>query len=133
MDIIADAFLASGAFGAAIYCYILAQRLRRLQTLESGMGGAIAVLSGQVDDLSHAIERARRAATQQSNALEDLTRRGEITAARLELLLASMHDLTPQEERPQAKPLSAQHPHETTRRPRFLRRKGESAFEEVTS
>ena len=44
MDLIADALLALGAFGTAAYCYILAGRLKRFTTLETGMGGAIAVL-----------------------------------------------------------------------------------------
>ncbi len=41
MEMIADILLGAGAFGAAVYCYVLALRLKRLQTLESGMGGAI--------------------------------------------------------------------------------------------
>jgi hypothetical protein len=93
MEMIADILMAAGAFGAAVYCYILAQRLKKFQTLESGMGGAIAVLSAQVDDMTRALEKARGAATGQANALEELTRRGESVAARLEITLASMHDL----------------------------------------
>ena len=49
MELIADVLLAAGALGAGLYCYVLALRLKQFQTLESGMGGAIAVLSAQVD------------------------------------------------------------------------------------
>lgn len=93
MEMIADILLAAGAFGAALYCYVLNLRLRKFQTLESGMGGAIAVLSAQVDDMTQALEKARGAANGQAVALEALTERGESVAARLEIMLASMHDL----------------------------------------
>ena len=114
MEMIADILLGAGAFGAAVYCYVLALRLKRLQTLESGMGGAIAVLSAQVDDLTRALEQARKAADGQATALKDLTQRGEGVAARLELLLASMHDL-PDDAPPPDDPAG--------RRPRFVRRR----------
>jgi hypothetical protein len=93
MDLIADVLLAAGAFGAAAYCYVLARRLREFQTLESGMGGAIAVLSAQVDDMTRALERAQGTAAVSARSLEALTARGEAAAARMELLLAALHDL----------------------------------------
>jgi hypothetical protein len=93
MDLIANILLAAGAFGAAAYCHVLQGRLKKFSTLESGMGGAIAVLSAQVDDMTRALDKARGAATGSATALEGLTSRGEAVAVRLELLLASMHDL----------------------------------------
>lgn len=93
MALIADILMAAGAFGAAIYCYVLAGRLKKFTALESGMGGAIAVLSVQVDDMTKALDKARGAATGSASALEALTQRGESVAARLELLVAAMHDL----------------------------------------
>lgn len=118
MTLIADMLMAAGAFGAALYCYVLAQRLRRFATLESGMGGAIAVLSAQVDDMTKALERARVAATGSAATLEALTSRAEAAAARLELLLASLHDMpeTRRDQRPEAE-------QEAERRLRFVRRR----------
>jgi len=123
MEMIADILLASGAFGAAVYCYVLALRLKRFQTLESGMGGAIAVLSVQVDDLTRALEQARGAANAQATSLDDLTRRGESVAARLEILLASMNDLPapPSAARTETPPHAPESPE---RRLRFVRRRG---------
>ncbi len=94
MDMISDILLVAGAFGAAIYCAVLAARLKRFQTLEGGMGGAIAVLSAQVDDMTRALEKARGTASGHAETLEALAKRAEAVAARLELLLASMHDLS---------------------------------------
>jgi hypothetical protein len=121
MQLIADILLASGAFGAAVYCYILANRLKKLQTLETGMGGAIAVLSAQVDDMTRALEVARGAADRQVKSLEGLTTRGEDVAGRLELLLASMHDI-PEAQSPKVhvEPSNLEEPE---KRLRFVRRK----------
>jgi hypothetical protein len=123
MQLIADILLASGAFGAAIYCYILARRLKKLQTLETGMGGAIAVLSAQVDDMTRALEKARGAADQQAKSLATLTERGEGVAVRLELLLASMHDLPKEQTQTQASPSLSED--EPEKRLRFVRRKSQ--------
>jgi len=93
MELIADILLGAGALGAAAYCLVLSRRLAAFTRLESGMGGAIAVLSAQVDDMTRALDRARGAANGSAEALEGRTRRAEQAAERLELLLASMHDL----------------------------------------
>lgn len=121
MELIADGLMAAGAFGAALYCYILAQRLRKFQTLESGMGGAIAVLSAQVDDMTRALDKARGAANGQASALQELTERGEAVAARLDLILASMHDLP--DPSPPRKPQEETAEDIQERRLRFVRRR----------
>jgi hypothetical protein len=121
MDLIADILLVAGSFGAAVYCYVLSGRLKRFTTLESGMGGAIAVLSAQVDDMTVALEKARGAANGSAESLEALTARGEAVARKLELLVASLHDL------PDPKAASPKQPAEDVpeeeRRLRFVRRR----------
>ncbi|MFP5478408.1 MAG: hypothetical protein ACLGIE_01790 [Alphaproteobacteria bacterium] len=120
MDLIADILLVAGSFGAAVYCYVLATRLKRFTTLESGMGGAIAVLSAQVDEMIAALAKARGAANGSAESLEALTARGEDVARRLELLVASLHDLP--EPKPAAKP-TVPEPTEEEKRLRFVRRR----------
>lgn len=93
MQLISDVFLAAGAFGAALYCFVLQRRLQRFTRLESGMGSAIAVLSVQVDDLTRALARAQTSATGSTRHLEDLTTQASAATARLELLMSSLHDL----------------------------------------
>jgi len=95
MELIADIFLVAGAFGAAFYCYVLGRRLSRFNDLEAGVGGAVAVLSAQVDDLTKTLEAARITAGTSGEALDALTGRAESVAKRLELMVASMHDLPP--------------------------------------
>jgi len=93
MEIIADILLIAGALGAGIYCFVLSRRLSRFNDLENGMGGAVAVLSAQVDNLTKALETAQKTANASTASLEGLTGRAEDVAKRLELLVASMHDL----------------------------------------
>ena len=121
MDMIADILLVAGSFGAAVYCYVLSTRLKKFTTLETGMGGAIAVLSAQVDDMTVALEKARGAANGSAESLEALTARGEAVARKLELLVASLHDL-PDPKAPQPRPV-VEEQQEEERRLRFVRRR----------
>lgn len=127
MDMIADILLMAGSFGAAIYCYVLSTRLKKFTTLETGMGGAIAVLSAQVDDMTVALEKARQAANGSAESLEGLTARGEAVARKLELLVASLHDLPDPKAPPKPTVEEAQ---DEERRVRFVRRRtGRDALE----
>ncbi len=93
MAFLSDLLLASAAFGAAVYCFVLSRRLTALTRLDSGMGGAIALLSAQVDDLTRALAQARDTAGAGKDELEKLVARAEAAGQRLELLLATLHDL----------------------------------------
>lgn len=93
MKMIADILLVAGAIGAGFYCYILARRLSRFNDLETGVGGAVAVLSAQVDDLTQILRAAQTMAGDSTVSLDHLTERAEAVARRLELLVAAMHDL----------------------------------------
>ncbi|MGB7240849.1 MAG: hypothetical protein WBC93_02030 [Sulfitobacter sp.] len=99
MEIIADIFLAVGAMGAGIYCFVLGGRLNRFNNLEKGVGGAVAVLSAQVDDLTKTLSAAQSTASASAQTLTNLTERAEDMSRRLELQMASLHDIP---ERPDA-------------------------------
>ena len=92
MSFIADIMLAAGAFSAALYCFVLSRRLARFTDLEKGMGGAVAVLSMQVDDLRKALHQAHASARASSKSLSDSTLRAEEAADRLELMLAALQE-----------------------------------------
>ncbi|SLN32094.1 hypothetical protein [Pseudooctadecabacter jejudonensis] len=93
MAMIADILLMSGALAATLYCYVLSKRLRQFTDLEKGVGGAVAILAVQVDELSKALERAEAASTASANGLAAQSQNAEAAAKRLELLMASLHDL----------------------------------------
>lgn len=129
MELISDILLMAGSFGAAVYCFVLSSRLKKFTTLETGMGGAIAVLSAQVDDMTRALEKARGAANGSADSLEALTVRGEAVARKLELLLASLHDLPDPAATPARTP-PPEDPPDEERRLRFVRRRtGRDAVE----
>ena len=103
---IADILLVAGALGAGFYCFVLARRLTRFNDLEKGVGGAVAVLSAQVDDLSKALNQAQSVSGESTEALADLTHRAEAVAQRLELMMASMHDLNDSPKQPVEEPMA---------------------------
>ncbi len=103
MELIADILLVAGALGAGFYCFVLARRLKRFNDLEKGVGGAVAVLSAQVDDLNKSLTAAQKVSDGSSQALNALTGRAESVAQRLELMMASMHDI-PAAAAPAARP-----------------------------
>lgn len=74
--------LVVASIGLACFCVVLARRLRRLNDLETGLGGAIAVMAAEVDRLEKAIRGARGEATAAGEALA-----AEIARARSERAL----------------------------------------------
>lgn len=110
MELIADILLVAGALGAAFYCFVLARRLARFNDLEKGVGGAVAVLSAQVDDLTRTLNAAQSSTRDTTASLDGLTDRAETVAKRLELLVASMHDLSEQPQEDVAEPMFVRHP-----------------------
>jgi len=93
MAFIADILLTAGALAAGLYCFVLSRRLRRFTDLENGVGGAIAILSVQVDDLSKALKQAESASASSATSLATQSQSAQDAARRLELLIASLHNL----------------------------------------
>lgn len=93
MELIADILLVAGAAGAGIYCFVLGRRLKRFNTLEKGVGGAVAVLSAQVDELTKTLAAAQKTASVSAEELLELNTRAEDVSRRLELQMASLHDI----------------------------------------
>lgn len=104
MNLIADIILGLGAFGTALYCLILSRRLKRFNNLQDGMGGAVAVLSAQVDDMTKSLDQAQTAAGKSAAVLTELTERAEMSARKLELMMASLHDLPEPAGQPPSEP-----------------------------
>ncbi len=129
MELIADIFLAAGAIGAGFYCFVLGRRLNRFNDLEKGVGGAVAVLSAQVDDLTRTLASAQSAAGQSSERLTDLVARAEDAARQLEMQMASLHDLPETRQKPpepKARPVADPPTHDQPGEPMFVRRRVES-------
>ena len=92
MGLIADVLLIAGALSAALYCMILARRIKSLSRLDTGLGGAISALSQQVDEIQASVKTATQASGASMKDLMEVTGRAEIAAGRLELLLSTVHE-----------------------------------------
>lgn len=125
MDLIADILLAAGALSAGFYCFVLGRRLKKFNSLEQGVGGAVAVLSSQVDDLSKTLEAAQKTAAESSETLSDLTIRAEEMSRKLELQMASLHDLPDPKPQPESAGQASAEPEQAAPpEPIFMRRAG---------
>jgi chromosome segregation ATPase len=127
MELIADILLAAGALGAGFYCFVLGRRLNRFNDLEKGVGGAVAVLSAQVDDLTKTLAAAQAAASTSAKTLADLTERAEHTNRKLELQMAALHDIPDPAEaaetkEPEKKPVAQIPEQPAANEPMFIRR-----------
>lgn len=77
--------LIAACLAVSVYCHVLARRLRRLNDLETGLGGAIAVMSAEVARLEAAIAGARDEAERAGRALAAEVERAQDERLRLRL------------------------------------------------
>lgn len=77
--------LIAACLAVSLYCHVLARRLRRLNDLETGLGGAIAVMSAEVARLEAAIAGARDEAERAGRALAAEVERARDERLRLRL------------------------------------------------
>jgi hypothetical protein len=89
---LADSLMIAASAGAAIYCLILSRRLARLTSFDTGIGGAIAVLSVQVDEMKAALGEAKAGTDGAGRHLQDLVRQARDISGELELMIAACHD-----------------------------------------
>ena len=92
MALISDVFVFGAAAAAALYCFILSRRIKKLNDLDKGLGGAIASFSANVEQLEQALKTARTATDVSLSELSEICHKSEVSARRLELLLATLDD-----------------------------------------
>jgi hypothetical protein len=89
---LADILMILASLGAACYCLILSRRLSRLTSFDKGIGGAIAVLSAQVDDMKSALAEAKAGSDGAGQHLHELVRQARDISGELEMMIAACHD-----------------------------------------
>ena len=92
LSLYADFLMVAATAGAGIYCLILSRRLSRLTSFDKGIGGAIAVLSAQVDEMKAALSEARTGTDAACQQLEEQVRQAREISGELELMIAACHD-----------------------------------------
>lgn len=95
LTFISDVLLVAATLGMALWCRILSQRLKAFNDIDTGLGGTIAALSLQVDDLKASIASAAASAqgNDRSRILSAATEKADDRIGRMEMLLASLEDL----------------------------------------
>lgn len=96
MSLIADFLMVVASGSAAVYCIILSRRLTRLTSFDKGIGGAIAVLSAQVDEMKAALADAKQGTDGAGTHLQGLVRQARDISSELELMIAACHDFAEQ-------------------------------------
>lgn len=93
LSLLSDILLLGATAGIALWCRLLARRLRAFNDLDSGLGGTIAALARQVDDLRSTIVDATRETEDGTARLEAALERADDRIGRMEMLLASLETL----------------------------------------
>lgn len=88
----ADILVILASLGAMCYCIILSRRLNRLTSFDKGLGGAIAVMSSQVDEMKAALHEAKAGSDGAGKQLHDLVHQARDISAELEMMIAACHD-----------------------------------------
>ena len=100
LDLVADGLLITACLGMALYCAVLSRKISKLNQFETGLGGAIAVLSAQVDDVQKTLSKTEKTAKHAGEELKSLLKEANTVAGKLDLMLAGLDDLP--DEPPQA-------------------------------
>jgi len=90
---VADILLIAATLGAGVFCLVLSRRLTRLSRIDNGLGGAIAVLSAQVDDMSKALTETKSGSQSSATRLEEVNAEAQLLLEELELMLSACHDV----------------------------------------
>ncbi|HID67935.1 MAG TPA: hypothetical protein EYP31_06695 [Roseibacterium sp.] len=88
----ADILVIFASLGAMAYCMILSRRLSRLTSFDKGLGGAIAVMSSQVDEMKAALREAKAGSDGAGNQLHNLVHQAREISSELEMMIAACHD-----------------------------------------
>ncbi|MFV0302409.1 MAG: hypothetical protein ACK5IP_16330 [Paracoccus sp. (in: a-proteobacteria)] len=96
LETIMEAGIIAGSVILMLFCITLARRLRRLNDLEGGLGGAIAILTAEVDRLDQSIRQARQEAMTAGETLAVEVAKAQTERARWDLHLR-MREVVPPE------------------------------------
>ena len=77
MDLLMNGLLMAGTLFAGGYCWVLARRVRDLKSLDSGLGGAIVMLTRQVELARTTLEEARTSSRDSRIELSQLIARAD--------------------------------------------------------
>lgn len=90
---LADGLLIIAALGASFYCMVLGRRLANFSSVDKGLGGAIATLALQVEDMKRALAEARDGSNDAAERLSALLEQAREVSQDLDVMIAAFHDI----------------------------------------
>lgn len=93
IGLISDVLLLAATGGMALWCRILTRRLKAFNNLDTGLGGTIATLTLQVDDLKDSLAAVTAQSQDRGAVIEAANQQADDRIGRMEMLLASLEDL----------------------------------------
>lgn len=93
LPLISDIFLIVATVGVALHVHLTMRRMRAVNEVDPGLGGAVSALSTQVDSLRGSLDGALADARSRADTLETALARADDKIGRLEMLIATAEDL----------------------------------------
>ena len=93
LGLFSDLLLLCATAGMAFWCRLLTRRLRAFNDVDNGVGGSIAALTFQVDDLKASIVSSTRIIGERATQLDAASARADDRIGRMEMLLGSLEAL----------------------------------------
>ncbi|MCA8887617.1 MAG: hypothetical protein KDA46_02230 [Parvularculaceae bacterium] len=93
MELIVNLVLLATSGAAAVYCYILSIRLKKLNDTRAGLGASIAAMSTALDQTKHTLTVAREASLESIERLTALLEEGQRLAPELTQLMDALDEL----------------------------------------
>lgn len=90
MELIVDFMLLAASIAAGVYCFVLSERLKKLNDTRSGLGATVASMSSMLDQTRATLEQTKRVNQEGEARLRALIGEADKIAPELECLLEAV-------------------------------------------
>jgi chromosome segregation ATPase len=94
MDMIVDFILLAASGAAAVYCFVLSKRLKKLNDMKNGLGASIASMSQTLDQTQQVLALAKRSSVESIERLSALLEEAERLTPELSQLMDALGELS---------------------------------------
>jgi chromosome segregation ATPase len=94
MDMIVDFILLAASGAAAVYCFVLSKRLKKLNDMKNGLGASIASMSQTLDQTQQVLALAKRSSVESIERLSALIEEAERLTPELSQLMDALGELS---------------------------------------
>jgi chromosome segregation ATPase len=94
MNMIVDFILLAASGAAAVYCFVLSKRLKKLNDMKNGLGASIASMSQTLDQTQQVLALAKRSSVESIERLSALLEEAERLTPELSQLMDALGELS---------------------------------------